>query len=173
MTPTGKSFRFVRACVRAGGRRARDQLRLSRWICGMIVALLSSLLAGRWPEFGSLYFSSFLKKFIVLHRAWNFFTVFVEWATFGSIFLMFCFARRNFFFVDWSSSMFSLWRSPWKVFYSLALWIESKNRMNESNQWMEAMNRTNESNQRIESMNRITESRDKTRSCDYTHQVTF
>ena len=55
----------------------------------------------------------------------------------------------------------------------LHLWIESKHRMNESNQWMEAMNRTNESNQRIESMNRITESRDKTRSCDYTHQVTF
>ena len=44
----------------------------------------------------------------------------------------------------------------------LHLWIESKHRMNESNQWMEAMNRTNESNQRIESMNRITESRVKT-----------
>ena len=54
----------------------------------------------------------------------------------------------------------------------LHLWIESKHRMNESNQWMEAMNRSMESNQRIESMNRITESRDKTRSCDYTHQVT-
>ena len=54
----------------------------------------------------------------------------------------------------------------------LHLWIESKHRMNESNQWMEAMNRSIESNQRIESMNRITESRDKTRSCDYTHQVT-
>ena len=35
--PTGKSFRFVRACVRAGGRRARDQLRLPRGICMMIV----------------------------------------------------------------------------------------------------------------------------------------
>ena len=34
--PTGKSFRFVRACERAGGRRARDQLRLPRGICRMI-----------------------------------------------------------------------------------------------------------------------------------------
>ena len=30
VAPTGKSFRFVRACERAGGRRARDQLRLPR-----------------------------------------------------------------------------------------------------------------------------------------------
>ena len=37
VAPTGKSFRFVRACERAGGRRARDQLRLPRGICRMIV----------------------------------------------------------------------------------------------------------------------------------------
>ena len=39
-----------------------SRLRLSRWICGMMVSsllLFSSLLAGRWLEFGSLYFSSF------------------------------------------------------------------------------------------------------------------
>ena len=35
--PTGKSFRFVRACERAGARAARDQLRLPRAICRMNV----------------------------------------------------------------------------------------------------------------------------------------
>ena len=31
--PTGKSFRFVRACERAGARAARDQLLLPRGFC--------------------------------------------------------------------------------------------------------------------------------------------
>ena len=35
--PTAKSFRFVRACERAGARTARDQLRLPRGFCGMNV----------------------------------------------------------------------------------------------------------------------------------------
>ena len=35
--PTGKSFRFVRACERAGARAARDQLPLPRGFCGTFV----------------------------------------------------------------------------------------------------------------------------------------
>ena len=36
--PTGKSFRFVRACERAGARAARDQLQLPRGFCEMDVS---------------------------------------------------------------------------------------------------------------------------------------
>ena len=45
--PTGKSFRFVRACERAGARAARDQLRLPRGFCGVVVFFVVVLLAGR------------------------------------------------------------------------------------------------------------------------------
>ena len=40
--PTGKSFRFVRACERAGARAARDQLRLPRGFYQTNVSLVVS-----------------------------------------------------------------------------------------------------------------------------------
>ena len=40
--PTGKSFRFVRACERAGTRAARDQLPLPRGFCETNVSSPSS-----------------------------------------------------------------------------------------------------------------------------------
>ena len=40
--PTGKSFRFVRACERAGARAAPNQLPLPRGICEMNVSPSSS-----------------------------------------------------------------------------------------------------------------------------------
>ena len=38
--PPGKSFRFVRACERAGARAARDHLRLPRAFCGTNVSFV-------------------------------------------------------------------------------------------------------------------------------------
>ena len=65
MSPTGKSFRFVRACERAGGRRARDQLRLPRWICGMMV--VSLLLSFSSPVVGWSLARSISRVFEFVH----------------------------------------------------------------------------------------------------------
>ena len=45
--PTGKSFRFVRACERAGARAARDQLQLPRGFCEMDVSPPAAPPSGR------------------------------------------------------------------------------------------------------------------------------
>ena len=60
--PTGKSFRFVRACERAGARAARDQLRLPRGFCEMDVPPAPLLLLAGRCFFKKLQRESFFSK---------------------------------------------------------------------------------------------------------------
>ena len=92
VAPTRQSFRFVRACERKRGRRARDQLRLPRWFCRMMVFFVVSVRA-RWLAVVLARFfekheknTAFLYFFTLFHALLTFFSHF---HTLSRIFMFF------------------------------------------------------------------------------------